>query len=259
MTEPAGAFFKTKDIVDHYRYRPPYPAGVYDRIVASAPGTGCLVDLGCGEGKLARPMTDVFDQVVAIDPSEHMLRLGKALPKGRAQNIRWVKALAETAPLPDAIDVVTFGSSIHWMDPIRLFPRLKKRLNEEHILVVIEGDEPFLPPWHDDWREFLSRWVPEMTGRALDAEEWIAWRNRHLDHMEVIHACDELSDPIKQSLDEFVLCQHSRDTFATIKLGERIAAFQDEFVKLLRPHADDAGLLEFRVKSRVTLARLVTL
>lgn len=256
MPEPAGTSFKEKDVVDHYQFRPPYPSGVFDQILDFAPQTGRLVDLGCGEGKIARPMTNFFDQVTAIDPSANMLRLGRSLPKGAADNITWIEAAAEAAPLPDAIDVVTFASSIHWMDPARLFPKLKKRLSAQHILAILQGDGPFEPPWQDAWRDFLAKWVPEITGQQVDSRAWTGARNRHLEHMRVIHSGDCISGPIKQSAEEFILCQHSRNTFSRQRLGPRLADFQKELAALLAPHADEAGQLTFRVKTSLTIGRL---
>lgn len=256
MTEPAGASFKLKEVVDHYRYRPPYTSKVYDEILRFSPATGCLVDLGCGEGKVARQMAEYFDEVTAIDPSAKMLRLGQSLPNGKVDNITWVEAFAEEAPLPQQVDVVTLASSIHWMNSGKLFPRLQKNLRAEHILAVIQGDEPFEPPWHDDWLQFLAKWVPEMTGQPVNSREWVGSRNRHLEHMEIVHSDDHISEPMKQSVEDLVLCQHSRDTFAIPKLGSRLPGFREELTSLLFPYADASGQLEFRVKTHLTIGKL---
>ena len=258
MNERAGASFKSQKVVDHYPYRPPYPSDVYEKILDLSPATRCLVDLGCGEGKVARPMTEFFDQVVAVDPSASMLQLGKSLPKGNAENITWIEAVAEDAVLPDTVDVVTFASSIHWMDPSKLFSKLRKSVGADHILAIIQGDEPFEPRWHSDWREFLGKWVPALTGQPLDSKHWLASRSRHLEHIEVIHSCDYLSKPVKQSVNDFVLCQHSRDTFAIPRLGPRLADFRKELVTLLQPYADPLGQLEFQVKTHLTIGRLLS-
>lgn len=256
MTGPTGTSFKSKEVVDHYRYRPPYPSKVYDEILQFSPATGCLVDLGCGEGKVARRMAKYFDEVTAIDPSAEMLRLGQSLPNGNAANIIWVEAFAEEAPMPPEVDVVTFASSIHWMDPGKLFRKLKENLRTEHILAVVQGDEPFEPPWCDDWMRFLEKWVPEMTGQPVNSREWVASRTRHLEHMELVHTDDHISEPVKQSLEHHVLSQHSRDTFAIHKLGSRLLDFREELTSLLFPYADATGQLEFRVKTQLTIGTL---
>ncbi|MEM9797878.1 MAG: class I SAM-dependent methyltransferase [Pseudomonadota bacterium] len=257
MNVPAGASFRSKEVVDYYRYRPPYPSKVHEEIISFSPATGCLVDLGCGEGKVARPMAEYFDTVTAIDPSANMLQMGQSLPNGKADNIKWVEAFAEEAPLPHRIDVVTFASSVHWMNPSRLFPRLRENLRIEHILAVIQGDEPFEPPWYDEWMQFLAKWVPEMTGQPVNSSEWVGSRKRHLEYMDLVHSDDYFSEPMKQSVEDFVLCQNSRDTFSVERLGSRLSGFREELTALLLPHVDASGQLEFKVKTHLTIGKLL--
>ncbi|QPH52993.1 class I SAM-dependent methyltransferase [Pontivivens ytuae] len=259
MPDPAGASFKAADVVDLYTHRPPYAPKIYEYVVEHALSTGRLLDLGCGEGKVARPMARVFGHVTAVDPSANMIALGQSLENGAAENLEWIEATAEDAPLVGAFDAVTFASSIHWMDPARLFPKLADHLNASHVLAIIGGDEAFAPPWHDEWRRFLARWVPEITGLPLDSEEWRASRRKHLDYVDVVDSTEFVSDPFRQTVESFILCQHSRDTFALHKMGDRRVEFDRELEALLRPHADGDGELTFRVKTKLTLATLRTM
>ncbi|MEL6840749.1 MAG: class I SAM-dependent methyltransferase, partial [Pseudomonadota bacterium] len=99
MAQQAGASFLEQDVVDLYRYRPPYPQQVFDLIVDLSPGSDRMLDLGCGHGKIARPMSQHFNQVVAVDPSAKMIALGKTLPHGAASNLTWVEEYAEDVQL----------------------------------------------------------------------------------------------------------------------------------------------------------------
>lgn len=254
MPDVAGATFKATEVVDLYGHRPPYAPGVYERVIAYSPSADRLLDLGCGEGKIARPMTAFFGHVTAVDPSANMIDLGRSLDKGRAENLQWIVATAEEAPLAGRFDTVTFASSIHWMDPARLFPKLGKHLSEHHLLAIIAGDTAFEPPWQDGWRRFLAKWVPEVTGEPLDSERWHASRTKHLDYVDVLQIDSFVSEPFQQTVDDFILCQHSRDTFALSKLGSRRRAFHDELEALLRPHANADGVLTFRIETQLTLA-----
>ncbi|KAJ56157.1 hypothetical protein ACMU_10420 [Actibacterium mucosum KCTC 23349] len=256
MPDPAGASFQDADVVDLYPHRPPYATQALDHIHNMAPDSGRLLDLGCGEGKIARPMTPRFDQVVAVDPSANMIALGRTLPRGDAANLTWLQAYAEDAPLAGAFDVVTFASSIHWMNPEQLFDRLAPHLHPRHLLAVVSGDTPHDPPWQDAWQGFLDKWVPALTGQPVNSAQWCGSRRAYLDHVEVVDTQSFLSEPVQQSVDSFIKCQHSRDTFALSKLGSRRAAFHRELAALLHPHADDAGQLTYRVKTDVTLATL---
>lgn len=256
MPDIPGSSFKQAEVVDLYLNRPPYAPDVYERILEFSNSRDCLVDIGCGEGKIARPMTKSFDQVTAIDPSARMIKLGKSLENGMAQNLTWIEATAEDAQLPPNADVATFASSIHWMNPKTLFPKLKTALKPNHIIAVVRGDEPFEPAWHDDWRKFLAHWVPEISGQKLDSRQWLQSRSAYLEFVDLIHQDDYISKPFTQSVEDFIRCQNSRETFAISKLGSKRAQWENELHLLLQPYANDNGELSFTVKTRLTIARL---
>ncbi|MDX8354585.1 methyltransferase domain-containing protein [Cognatiyoonia sp. IB215182] len=255
MHDISGRSFQSAKLSDNYVHRPPYAPQIHACIAEHAPSAKRLLDLGCGEGKLARPLARMFDNVVAVDPSENMLALGRSLENGDAPNINWIAAKAEDAPLSGRFDLVTFASSIHWMDCDRLFPKLKPHLSAQSLFAFVEGDQAFEPPWEAEWRAFLAKWVPMVTGWSLDSAEWRAWRDKHLRHVAVTDTFEFLSPPVRQSVDDFILCQHSRNTFSPLALGNRTAQFADELRELLACYASADGMLEFRVKTHLTFAR----
>src|SRR5262249_43171843 len=80
------------------RFRPAYPAALLDHLVTRAgvgPGAR-LLDLGCGTGQVAIPLSDRFAQVWAVDLEPEMVEVGqrKAADAG-AHNIRWSTGRAE--------------------------------------------------------------------------------------------------------------------------------------------------------------------
>ena len=254
----SGSSFLSAEVVNLYAHRPPYAAGIYPFLSERAPRNSRLLDLGCGEGKIARPMAKRFEEVVAVDPSAKMIALGQSLENGQATNIDWVVAKAEDAPIKGSFDIATFGSSIHWMDPECLFAKLKGHLRPKHLVAIVSGDEPFEPSWDSEFQRFLAKWVPEVTGRALGSKEWQATRIRHLDYLDIQETLDFVSDPFEQTVHSFVLCQHSRNTFTLSRLGTRAAEFQKELEHILKDHTNTRGMLSYRVKTRVTVARLPT-
>lgn len=256
MSDLSGTSFKAAEVSELYVHRPPYASDIYGCLAEHAPSTRRLLDLGCGEGRIARPLSTVFDQVVAVDPSANMIGLGKSLENGQAAKIDWIEAKAEDAIMDGKFDLVTFASSIHWMDPKLLVAKLRHHVSTDHLLAIVEGDGAFEPPWHADWQAFLSKWVPLVTGRPLGSEEWQTSRDRHQAHMDFVQSHEFVSAPFAQTVESFILCQHSRNTFTLSKLGIRVADFRRELAELLEAHANEDGYLSFRIKTRLTFAKL---
>jgi SAM-dependent methyltransferase len=221
-TARPGASFEAQAVVDSYRFRAPYPAELYRRLIALAPRRHRLLDLGCGPGKIARPLSRHFTQVVAVDPSSGMLGLAKSLEDGRAPNIRWIAALAEEAEIgPEPFDLVVAANSIHWMDHKRLFPMLSLRVAQDHRIAIVSGDDAHLPPWNADWTAFLSKWVPISSGQPFDpvgkAREWSAYQAYlDIEGSEVL-----VSEPFEQSVEDFIRCQHSRKHLRPVAPGRK--------------------------------------
>ena len=102
------------------KFRAPYPPAALAHIAtAYALDAGSRVlDLGCGPGTLAIPLTALAGEVVAVDPDAGMLAQARELAaaKGR-DNIVWLQARAEDLPPTLApFRAVTLGQSFHWMD-----------------------------------------------------------------------------------------------------------------------------------------------
>jgi ubiquinone/menaquinone biosynthesis C-methylase UbiE len=84
----------------------------------SLPGTGRLLDLGCGPRTLTIALANQVGQAVGVDPEPDMrAEATQQTSLAGIRNIRWVEARAESLP-PDLgrLQLVTMGRSFHWMD-----------------------------------------------------------------------------------------------------------------------------------------------
>lgn len=251
MVERIGASFEDVLVVENYIYRPPYPTGVYDKLLSIAPNRNCLLDLGCGPGKISRPLSRYFKDVIAVDPSQSMIDLAQTLEDGQSANIRWVVGLAEDYDGTDnSLDLIVAAASIHWMEHRRLFPRLKSFASAAHRVAIVSGDTPFKPAWTADWKLFLAKWVPIVTGKEFDHDRKQEMRSEYRSYLDLEGAEFFISEPIKQSVGDFIRCQHSRDTFAPSHLGDKLHQFDAELREILTPHAEDL-MLQFSVSSEV--------
>ncbi|MGH3156868.1 MAG: class I SAM-dependent methyltransferase [Streptosporangiaceae bacterium] len=108
--------FQHTGVAAAYRHRPPYPVKVFDlleALVVDEPRH--VLDIGAGEGALARPLSACFDQVDAVEISPEMVSAGRLRPGGTRANLKWIVGPAENAPLSGPYALVTAGASLHWM------------------------------------------------------------------------------------------------------------------------------------------------
>src|SRR3984885_13499056 len=102
------------------RFRAPYAQAAIDFIVErySLCKDMRALDLGCGPGTIAIPLSHTVAEVVAVDPDADMIAEGQRLATftGR-MNIQWLQSKAEDI-LPQAgpFQVTTIGQAFHWMD-----------------------------------------------------------------------------------------------------------------------------------------------
>src|SRR4030095_939282 len=100
-------------------FRIPYPEQLLSRLRESAniTGNGELLDLGCGTGEIAVPMSRYFRKVTGVDLEPEMIQQAKLrAEREQRKNVRWCVASAEDldAP-PHSFELVTIGAAFHWM------------------------------------------------------------------------------------------------------------------------------------------------
>lgn len=253
-TDPTrGQAFDDLDVARAYANRAPYPPELFERLGERAPRRGLALDLGCGPGKLARPLADRFDHVHAVDPAAPMIAVGRDLDAGAHPNIAWFVSTAEAAPLSGPYDLVVAGVSIHWMDHEVVFPRLCTHMAADAMVAIIGGDEADDPPWAQEWPMLMSSWISRMGG-AYDRQAFAAEASAHEAWMEIAGR-ETITSSVSQPIEAFIDGEHSRGTWTRRKMGpDRAAAFDADLRALLTPHARD-GVLTYDVRTRLTYGR----
>ncbi|MFC5268626.1 methyltransferase domain-containing protein [Kribbella qitaiheensis] len=88
MDQPGlGATFRHEGVAAAYRYRSPYPEDVFDRLeelIVDEPRV--VLDIGAGEGAIARPLAARVERVDAVDISAAMVDAGRRRPGGDQPN-----------------------------------------------------------------------------------------------------------------------------------------------------------------------------
>ncbi len=234
-----AAIFDDADVARCYRHRPPYAPALYDFLLGLVPRRRMLVDLGCGPGKIAAALADAFEHVAAIDPASAMIGEARALYGAGHPNIAWLEARAEDAPLPDPIDLAIAGTAIHWMAHDILFPKLAERTN---LVAIVTGDMPVDPPWQDAWRAAMTAWLKRLHGETYDETAFAADGQRYEPWLDIAGRRD-FEFTYRQSIDDFIACQHSRASWSRTLMGDALGAeFDRDLAALLRPWAQDGQL-----------------
>jgi SAM-dependent methyltransferase len=102
----------SKRAADYARFRPDYPAALFDWLAGVAPRRRMAWDCACGSGQATTPLAARFERVVATDASVMQLRklplLGNAVIAAGA---------AERVPMATAtVDLVAVAQALHWFD-----------------------------------------------------------------------------------------------------------------------------------------------
>jgi len=246
---PLAEAFGFPGVASAYQHRPPYPDLVFDvltGLITDAPRT--VLDLGAGEGALARPLAARVDQVDAVDISAAMVSEGRRRPGGDAANLRWIVGAAESAPLDGPYALVTAGASMHWMRWPETFARLAAVMTDGAFLALV-GHGHKDPPWEDDLNQLIARHSRspdyDPSFRLVDAlaETGLfarvgqvttaptAFRQRTVDYIEYLHSTSSLAR-------EWMTPDES-------------ATFDRAATEVVAPH-DAAGWLDLTVVAEVT-------
>ncbi|GAA1125397.1 hypothetical protein GCM10009630_24020 [Kribbella jejuensis] len=251
MTELA-ATFKQQAVAQAYRHRPPYPDEVFERLldlITDAPRR--VLDIGAGEGALARPLAPRVEHVDAIDFSQPMVDAGKQRPGGDHPNLSWQVNPIETADLNGPYALVTAGASIHWMPWEQTFARIVPQLTPNAQLVVIEHgavDEPWLgelipiierhsrkknyDPKFDVVDAIVERGLLDLTGRVRTTP--VSYPQTVAGYIERLHSTSSLA----------------RDLMP----ADEAASFDASVAEALRPYAKD-GVLQLQIQAELSWGR----
>jgi SAM-dependent methyltransferase len=244
-----GEEFADPDVVSCYVHRPPYPQALYERLVSLAVGSGRLLDIGCGPGKLALGLAGSFQRVTAVDPSRAMLDAARDLGRD-CRNIEWIESRVEEAELSGSYDLAVAGAAIHWMSPEIVMPSLAAALRPGACLAIISGDAPSDAPWIKLYRDHVIGWVQRGGATWRDPE---TTRQPYLNWLDV-EGDETFTSEVSQNLEDLIEAEHSRATWSRSTMGDAANQFDDELRSLLRPYAD-AGVVIYRIETRLTFGR----
>jgi SAM-dependent methyltransferase len=112
----------SQSAAEYARYRPRYPASLFDWLAQVAPGRALAVDVGTGNGQSAAELGDRFERVVALDPSEAQLAKAASHPR-----VTYRRGEAEATGVDaGSADLVAASQAFHWFDHPRFFDEVRR-------------------------------------------------------------------------------------------------------------------------------------
>jgi SAM-dependent methyltransferase len=252
---PLAEAFTYPGVVSAYRHRPPYPDAVFDVLTGLITDTPrSVLDLGAGEGALARPLAALVDHVDAVDVSAAMISAGRLRPGGQAPNLRWIVGAAETAPLGGPYALVTAGASMHWMRWRETFERLDAVMAGGAFLAIAGHGHDDDAPWITELEAIIARHsrspARDPSLRLIDA----------LTEAGLFEAAGHVTttpEPFRQRTVDYVEYLHSTSSLAREWMpAEESAAFDRAVAEAVAPYETD-GWLDMAVVADVTWGRVV--
>lgn len=156
------------------RFRRDYPAELIARLLKLTCGDrGRLLDLGCGTGQLLLRLASSFEHAVGIDPEPDMLREARrAAREQNLTNVEWIRGgsgeLRTLAHVLGRFDLVTIGTSFHFMEPHATLGELQRLAPGGAVAVAYNGSPMWLHP--DPWAKALRSVLETRLGRLRDAD-----------------------------------------------------------------------------------------
>ncbi|MFW5938862.1 MAG: class I SAM-dependent methyltransferase [Halolamina sp.] len=211
-------------------------------------GTGRLLDLGCGTGRLGVALALNVEEVVGLDPNETMLEHARERASVvDATNTEW--RIGSDADLPamaddlDPLRLTVMGRSFHWMAQERTLDTLRE-ITQPGGGVALLSDTEWLARGTEEWQDAVYEVVddylddpPERTGPIEYDDSWVdllaaegfdGVEERVLDVDREWDADSVVGYLLSLSFCSPAVLGDDRDGFETA-VRERLAAFEEPY------------------------------
>jgi len=117
---------------DYSRYRPHYPAELYDYLADLCSKHSLVWDCATGNGQAARGLSEYFQHIYASDISPQQLNQAPA-----KNNITYREESAYNCSLEnDSTDLITVAQAVHWFDLPDFYAEAKRVLKPDGVIAL---------------------------------------------------------------------------------------------------------------------------
>jgi len=238
------------------QYRPKFPEALFqfleERLGLNAKcKSEKLLDLGCGTGQLAIPLSRYFNEVIAVDPSSDMLSEAKiAAEKADCFNICWIESCAED--LPETLgkfELITIANAFHWMDHEMVVPWILRHLQNNGFLVLAGSYKSF---WQGgaDWQKVLFKIVDEWFGQEKERimgyvqKYKFPWEDKLSQYSFSSINVHKLAEERTWSIEKLIGLLYSMSFIDRKKVEHQIGKFEQEIKEALLSISPDDRFIE---------------
>lgn len=245
------------------RYRPGYPAEMFTHLTDrfGLDRSQRVLDLGCGTGQIALPLSDRVAEVVAVDPEPTMLEQGRiAADRDGQGNITW--QVGSAAALPElglgTFDLVTIGAAFHWMDRAATLATLEAMISPAGGLVIASGGKPPQtepPAWQAAIDAVRTAWLGPERRAGSGTYTHPAERHEQLLERSAFAHIETVSWDwaVERDLDAIVGLQFSYSYCAPAYFGDDQPAFEADLRAALR-EANPSGDFTETIRTEALIA-----
>ena len=226
----------------HYyeKYRPAYPKELLNFILTfvEKKNNRKLLDIGCGTGQLAIPLSESFHEVHAIDSSLEMLSKGQEA--GRP-NIKWHHTSAEKMEeLHQSFDTIVIGNAFHWMNREKVLHSCFNKLAPKGTLAILAGGSV----WNGkrEWQKKIVEVIQKYLGadRRAGSSTYQTDAKKHEYYLErsplTLVTTGDYTYQYTWTIDQIIGYLYSTSFCNRALLGDKVGEFEgeinDELTKL---------------------------
>lgn len=241
------------------RFRAPYARAAFDFIVEAYDlrEDVRVLDLGCGPGTIAIPLSYAVAEVVAVDPDADMIAEGRRLAASRGrQNVQWLQSSAEDiAPGAGPFRVTTIGQAFHWMDRDEVLRKLAILIADGGGLALVNaGKRRPQESWEAAANQIVAKFLGPRTrhpkSNPQEPEHEPALRRSECFST---FTAREFPGTIRRDINSIIGCVYSISSSARPLFGDNAKAFEAELSQTLLS-LNPAGVFNEHVETEVIIA-----
>ncbi|WP_391209690.1 class I SAM-dependent methyltransferase [Psychrobacillus sp. L4] len=219
-----------------------------------------MLDLGCGDGRLALRFSDWVEKIVGVDMEPEMIQLAQNLSREyRIENIEWFNGDIEKykSQSNDEFRMVIIAKAFHWMDRPVVLDHLYEMISVGGGIAIIDNFSPngILLPWQMKVKDVVNHWY----GNERRAGNTI-YSHPEITHQEII-ANSNFGLEVHQippyahcwTIDSIIGNHYSTSYGSKRFLGENVDSFEEHLKEELLA-IDPTGVFTEEINISVKLA-----